>query len=125
MDIVDIFAFFGWNNKNLSRKYERNTQLKFTRSYKKNVWQSYIFKIKLKTLYDNIWEGSINNTFPNFVFTVHPCDQISKGGCGDTCTKNGDLTKCSCSKTGFKLHSDGKTCGRRVFGLSACSRKET
>ena len=49
-----------------------------------------------------------------FISAVHPCDQASKGGCDDTCTKNGDLAVCSCTKTGYKLHTDEKTCGKDV-----------
>jgi len=41
---------------------------------------------------------------------VHPCDQSNKGGCDDSCTKNGDEAVCRCSQPNFQLHSDGKTC---------------
>ena len=57
------------------------------------------------------WKRFINNA----IFTVHPCDEASKGRCEDTCTKIGDQAKCSCSKSGFKLHSDGKSCGNIAF----------
>ena len=70
----------------------------------------------LSCLYNLIYQGClINNRLPNVVFTVHPCDQASKGGCEDTCTKNGDKAECSCSKPGFELNSDKKSCGKTMF----------
>ena len=44
------------------------------------------------------------------LFIVHPCDQPNKSGCSDSCVKDGDNAKCNCSKNGFKLDSNGKTC---------------
>ena len=41
---------------------------------------------------------------------MHPCDQPDKGGCSDFCEKDGNNANCNCSKNGFKLDSDGKTC---------------
>ena len=38
---------------------------------------------------------------------VHPCDKPDKAGCEQTCLKNGDAAKCSCSE-GFNLGEDGK-----------------
>ena len=46
----------------------------------------------------------------NSLLIVHPCDQPDKGGCNQTCTKNGNKAVCSCSSPGFKLNSDGKSC---------------
>ena len=55
------------------------------------------------------------NIYRKFISTVHPCDQANKGGCNDTCTKNGDQADCSCTKTGHILHTDGKNCGKGVI----------
>ena len=41
---------------------------------------------------------------------IHPCDKKSKGGCDQTCTKDGENAICSCTPVDFKLGEDGKTC---------------
>ena len=43
-------------------------------------------------------------------FSVHPCDKDTKGGCDQTCNKDGDKAKCSCTPVDFKLGEDGKSC---------------
>ena len=48
---------------------------------------------------------------------MHPCDQTNKGGCSDLCEKDGDNAKCKCSKNGFQLDSDAKTCCKYTFFL--------
>ena len=52
-----------------------------------------------------------------FSFSVHPCDKDTKGGCQQTCNKDGDKAKCSCAPVDFKLGEDGKSCdpGRLYF----------
>ena len=49
------------------------------------------------------------NLFIYFSFSVHPCDQASKGGCHQQCEKNGDEAKCGCNE-GYEMTDDGKTC---------------
>ena len=52
------------------------------------------------------------------LFIVHPCNQPNKSGCSDSCVKDGDNAKCNCSKNGYKLDSDGKTCCKLyIFSL--------
>ena len=43
--------------------------------------------------------------------SVHPCDQ-NKGGCEQTCVKDGDNAKCTC-REGYLV--DGKSCGKELF----------
>ena len=43
------------------------------------------------------------------LYLVHPCDKRTKGGCDQTCNKEGDSFSCSC-ETGFKLEGDGRSC---------------
>ncbi len=45
----------------------------------------------------------------HFIFLVHPCDKVNKGGCSQICNKRKDLHVCSC-KAGFVLAKDKTTC---------------
>ena len=47
---------------------------------------------------------------PCNLHSVHPCDKDTKGGCDQTCNKDGEKAKCSCTPVDFKLGEDGKTC---------------
>ena len=40
----------------------------------------------------------------------HPCDLPTKGGCDQTCNKEGDKAVCSCTAPEYKLGADGKSC---------------
>ena len=45
------------------------------------------------------------------LFPVHPCDKKAKGGCMDSCVKGVGLKyTCACTKEGYVLNADGKTC---------------
>ena len=44
------------------------------------------------------------------LFSVHPCDKPSKGGCEQKCTKKGDEALCECLEPEFKIATDGKSC---------------
>ena len=58
----------------------------------------------------------------NFIFCLvpHPCDEATKGGCAQICTKDGDNAVCSCSSG--TLNADGKTCDGA--GVTAQTRKK-
>ena len=49
---------------------------------------------------------------------IHPCDKKSKGGCDQTCTKDGEKAVCSCTPVDFKLGEDGKSCEPGKFCLT-------
>ena len=41
---------------------------------------------------------------------IHPCDKPTKGGCDQTCNKDGETFTCSCQAPEFKLNADGESC---------------
>ena len=46
-----------------------------------------------------------------YIFSVHPCDKATNGGCSDICEKKGDEVECKCNHpTTHKLDSTGKQC---------------
>lgn len=49
-----------------------------------------------------------------FNFSVHPCERADKGGCSQTCEKDGDDAKCGCLD-GYALGEDGKECEKSKF----------
>ena len=57
--------------------------------------------------------GNVKRNIINFIFSlrlVHPCDKESKGGCEQTCEKDGEKVVCSCAAPDYKLAGDGKSC---------------
>ena len=45
-----------------------------------------------------------------FLILVHPCDKPNKGGCDQTCKKDGETAVCECRAPEFKIGLDGKSC---------------
>ena len=43
---------------------------------------------------------------------IHPCDLDTKGGCDQTCNKNGKSAECECTPPDYTLNADGKSCDK-------------
>ena len=43
---------------------------------------------------------------------VHPCDKLTKGGCQQTCNKDGENFTCSCIPDDYILAEDKKQCNK-------------